>query len=51
MRKADTGLDVSEVITDYQAVADFNNRFFAPVWKKITAGDRKEILMWDDVPF
>ena len=24
MRKADTGLDVSEVVTDYQAVADFN---------------------------
>jgi hypothetical protein len=51
IRKADTGLDVSEVITDYQAVADFNNRFFAPVWKKITAGDSKEVLMWDEPPF
>lgn len=51
MRKADSGLDVSEVITEHQAVADFNNRFFAPVWKKITAGDCKEIAMWDDPPF
>lgn len=51
MRKADTGLDVSEVVTDYQAVADFNNRFFAPVWKKITAGDVTTVMMWDELPF
>jgi len=49
MRKADTGLDVSEVITDFQAVSDFNNRFFAPVWKKITAADCTEVRMWDDL--
>jgi hypothetical protein len=51
MRKVDTGLDISEVVTDYQAVADLNNRFFAPVWKKNTAGDITEMLMWDDVPW
>jgi hypothetical protein len=47
IRKADTGLDISEVVTDYQAVADLNNRFFAPVWKKTTAGDTTEMIMWD----
>jgi hypothetical protein len=51
LRKADTGLDVSEVVTDYQAVIDFNNRFFAPVWKKITVGDITEVLMWDEPSF
>jgi len=51
LRKADTGLDVSEVITDYQMVVDFNNRFFAPTWKKIMAPDSTEVLIWDDPPF
>lgn len=50
MRKADTGLDVSELITDVQAIADFNNRFFAPVWKKIAEPSTKEVVMWD-APF
>ncbi len=50
IRKVDTGLDVSEIITNYGEVVGFNNRFFAPVWKKITSPDMTEFLMWDDKP-
>lgn len=45
MRKADRGLDISEVVTDYEQVTDLNNRYFAPVWKRITVGDQSEIVM------
>jgi hypothetical protein len=50
LRKADRGLDISEVVTDYEQVTSLNNKYFAPVWKRITVGNRDEILM-DGAPF
>lgn len=35
MRRADRGLDVSEVVTDFHEVTTLNNRYFAPVWKRL----------------
>jgi hypothetical protein len=37
MRRADRALDVSEVETNVAKVADINNRYFAPVWKRLNA--------------
>jgi hypothetical protein len=37
VRRADRGLDVSEVVTDYEQVTDLNNKYFAPVWRRIAA--------------
>ena len=37
LRRADRGLDLSETVTDYEQVTDLNNKYFAPVWRKITA--------------
>lgn len=37
MRKADRGLDISEIVTDYAEVTKLNNEYFAPVWRRITA--------------
>lgn len=42
-RKAATGHEVIEVVTDVAEVADLNNRFFSPVWTGDHAGER--ILM------
>jgi hypothetical protein len=39
MRKADRGLDISETVTDYAEVTKLNHKYFAPVWRKITAPD------------
>lgn len=39
LRRADRGLDLSETVTDYAEVAKLNNKFFAPVWRRITAPD------------
>lgn len=50
LRKADRGLDISEVVTDYEQVTALNNKYFAPVWKRITVGDADTILM-DGPPF
>lgn len=50
LRKADRGLDISEVVTDYEQVTQLNNKYFAPVWKRLTVGDSQEILM-DGPPF
>jgi hypothetical protein len=48
-RRADRSLDVSEVVTDFAQVAALNNRYFAPVWRHVTApGDQ---LVWDPAPF
>jgi hypothetical protein len=49
MRKADRGLDVSEVVTDFEEVKMLNNKFFAPVWKQLTVPDATEVKMYDDV--
>jgi phosphatidylserine/phosphatidylglycerophosphate/cardiolipin synthase-like enzyme len=37
MRRADRGLDIHETVTDYADVTRLNNKFFAPVWKIVTA--------------
>jgi phosphatidylserine/phosphatidylglycerophosphate/cardiolipin synthase-like enzyme len=36
-RRADRGLDVSELVTDSIEVTKLNNRYFAPVWRKLHA--------------
>jgi hypothetical protein len=51
MRKADRGLDVSEVVTDFEEVKKINNKYFSPVWKQLTMPDATEVRMFDDVPF
>lgn len=35
-RRADRGLDLSEIVTDYVQVTELNNKYFAPVWRGIT---------------
>jgi phosphatidylserine/phosphatidylglycerophosphate/cardiolipin synthase-like enzyme len=50
LRKADRGLDISEVVTDYKQVTSLNNKYFAPVWKRITVGNSDKLLI-DGVPF
>jgi hypothetical protein len=37
MRRADRALDVTEVETNVGRVGDLNNRYFAPVWKRLNA--------------
>lgn len=37
LRRADRGLDLSEIVTNYAEVTDLNNKLFAPVWRRITA--------------
>ncbi len=51
LRKADRGLDISEVVTDYAQVTALNNKYFAPVWKRITAGTSDQIVMTPGPPF
>lgn len=51
LRKADRGLDVSEVVTNFAEVTTLNNRYFAPVWKRLTFGDDQHFMMYDDAPF
>jgi hypothetical protein len=36
-RRADRGLDVSELVTDSVEVTKLNNRYFAPVWRKLNS--------------
>jgi phosphatidylserine/phosphatidylglycerophosphate/cardiolipin synthase-like enzyme len=50
MRKADRGLDLSETVTDFEKVTELNNRYFAPVWKKLANPSQDEVLM-SDPPF
>ncbi|TFV55619.1 hypothetical protein E4P41_16960 [Geodermatophilus sp. DF01-2] len=44
MRRADRGLDVNEVVTDFQEVTKLNNKYFAPVWKRLNHPDDKLLL-------
>lgn len=37
MRRADRALDVTEVETNVAKVGDLNNRYFAPVWKRLNS--------------
>jgi len=44
VRRADRGLDLSEVVTDFVEVTELNNKYFAPVWKKITSPDDAYVI-------
>jgi hypothetical protein len=48
-RRADRQLDVTEVVTDFQQVTKLNNRYFAPVWRSLTAP--AETFVWSSMPF
>lgn len=50
MRKADRGLDLLEVVTNFEDVVELNNRYFAPVWKRSTAPN-KDVFDYDFPPF
>lgn len=45
VRRADRGLDVSEVVTDYEQVTALNNKYFAPVWRRIAA-PKDPFVVW-----
>jgi hypothetical protein len=50
MRKADRGLDLLEVVTNFEEVVTLNNRYFSPVWKKGSSPDRAT-FSYDFAPF
>lgn len=45
IRKADRGLDISEVVTNFERVSELNNRYFAPVWKKLECPDQDVVIV------
>lgn len=49
IRNADSGLDISEAVTNFAEVTDLNNRYFAPVWKSLTSP--AETFVCDLAPF
>lgn len=51
MRRADRGLDISEVVTDFYEVTALNNKYFAPVWKKLAFPDMDQVKIDDEPPF
>lgn len=46
MRRADRALDVTEVETNVGRVIKLNNKYFAPVWKSITAPSDTYEMDW-----
>lgn len=44
MRRADRGLDVSEMVTDFHEVTKLNNKYFAGVWKRLNHPDNVYVL-------
>jgi phosphatidylserine/phosphatidylglycerophosphate/cardiolipin synthase-like enzyme len=48
-RRADRQLDVAEVVTDFEQVTELNNRYFAQVWRSLTAPG--ETFVWSPLPF
>lgn len=46
MRRADRALDVTEIETNVGKVAELNNRYFAPVWKRLTAPGETFTMDW-----
>lgn len=50
MRRADRGLDIHETVTDFAEVTDLNNKFFAPVWRRLSA-PADEFLVYSRWPF
>jgi phosphatidylserine/phosphatidylglycerophosphate/cardiolipin synthase-like enzyme len=49
MRRADRQLDVAEVVTDFQQVTDLNNKYFAPVWRRLTSPE--DTFVWSADPW
>lgn len=49
LRRADRQLDISEVVTDFAEVTKLNNKYFAPVWRRITSPE--EQYLWSTAPF
>jgi len=50
MRRADRGLDVSEVVTNVDEVTKLNNKYFAPVWKNIK-NPEMTVIEYGEPPF
>ncbi len=50
MRRADRGLDLSEVVTNFRQVAELNNRYFSPVWKRLTS-ENPDVYVCSPFPF
>lgn len=48
-RRADRALDVSEIVTDFDQVTRLNNKYFAPVWRRVTAP--RDTWEWSPAPF
>lgn len=46
IRKADRGLDITEVVTDIEKVTQLNNRYFSPVWKNLVNPANDVIEAW-----
>ncbi|ETW22187.1 hypothetical protein [Mycobacterium gastri] len=46
VRRADRGLDISEVVTDFAQVTELNNKYFAPVWRRIAAPKDDKVVVW-----
>lgn len=48
-RRADRALDISELVSDFAQVASLNNKYFAPVWKRLVAP--ADTFVWNGLPF
>jgi hypothetical protein len=46
-RRADRALDISEAVTDFAQVTELNNKYFAPVWRRISAPEEC-FVVWRD---
>jgi len=46
LRRADRALDVTEVETNVGRVSELNNKYFAPVWKRLTAPGETYEMDW-----
>jgi hypothetical protein len=46
-RRADRALDISEAVTDFAQVTELNNKYFAPVWRRISAPE-ETFMVWRD---
>jgi phosphatidylserine/phosphatidylglycerophosphate/cardiolipin synthase-like enzyme len=49
MRRADCGLDVTDVVTDFHEVTTLNNKYFSPVWKRLNHHD--DVFVLSPPPF
>jgi len=49
-RRADRALDISEAVTDFAQVTELNNKYFAPVWRRISAPS-ESFVVWRGLLF